>query len=87
MQIVKVKAISKTGTKEPVYNMEVDNLHNYISNDGIILHNCYDSLGYGLISYHIGNTKPVNKDKKPPHVRYKERLMHRGHWGRRGMRR
>ena len=40
--MVKVKGVYPAGI-EDVYNMEVDNHHNYCVNGGYILHNC-DSL-------------------------------------------
>lgn len=30
----------------PVYNMEVDDHHNFSVNGGIIVHNCMDSVRY-----------------------------------------
>lgn len=35
--------------KRPVYNMEVDGLHNFITAGGTVLHNC-DALRYFAIS-------------------------------------
>lgn len=32
--------------KQPVYNMEVDEYHNFSVNGGIIMHNCADSVRY-----------------------------------------
>lgn len=31
---------------EPVYNMEVDEHHNFSVNGGIIVHNCMDDIRY-----------------------------------------
>ena len=36
----------KTCGKQPVYNMEVDEYHNFSVNGGIIVHNCMDSARY-----------------------------------------
>ena len=33
---------------EDVYNMEVEGYHNFAVNEGIIVHNCIDSVRYGL---------------------------------------
>lgn len=51
MKETKIKSISYYG-KMPVYNMEVEKYENYSCENGKIVHNCYDSAGYGLISYH-----------------------------------
>lgn len=32
--------------KAPVYNMEVDDYHNFSVNGGIIVHNCMDAVRY-----------------------------------------
>lgn len=32
--------------KQPVYNMEVDEYHNFSANGGIIVHNCMDATRY-----------------------------------------
>ena len=32
--------------KQPVYNMEVDDYHNFSVNGGIIVHNCMDATRY-----------------------------------------
>lgn len=43
--MAKVKSIKCIG-KEPVYNMEVENHHNFSVNGGLIVHNCR----YGIMS-------------------------------------
>lgn len=35
---------------EDVYNMEVDDTHDFAVEGGIIVHNCYDSIRYGLMT-------------------------------------
>lgn len=49
---------------EDVYNMEVDDTHDFAVEGGIIVHNCYDSIRYGLM------TRPwapyVEPEKAPP---------------------
>ena len=35
--------------REDVYNMEVDRVHNFAIQGGIIVHNCYDSTRYFLM--------------------------------------
>lgn len=42
MPIASIKPISK----QPVYNMEVDECHNFSVNGGIIVHNCMDATRY-----------------------------------------
>ena len=40
-----IKAIRKVDS-QPVYNMEVDDNHNFAVADGLIVHNCMDALRY-----------------------------------------
>lgn len=42
---VPIAAIKSLG-KAPVYNMEVDEYHNFSVNGGIIVHNCMDATRY-----------------------------------------
>lgn len=35
---------------EDVYNMEVDDTHDFAVEGGIIVHNCYDDVRYGLMT-------------------------------------
>lgn len=42
---MKVKSIEYAG-KADVYNMEVEDTHDYIVNGGIVSHNCYDEQRY-----------------------------------------
>lgn len=44
--VVSVKSVGF----EPVYNLEVDELHNFAVNGGIIVHNCMDALRYYINS-------------------------------------
>ena len=44
---VRVKSVKKL-TEEPVYNMEVENTHNFAVSDGLIVHNCIDATRYAL---------------------------------------
>ena len=71
---VKIKAVRKLDERQPVFNMEVEETHNFITKNGIILHNCYDSLRYGLINYHQTVSRPVYTDSRTAHKRYKDRL-------------
>ena len=45
MFYVGIQDITPCG-KQPVYNMEVDEYHNFSVNGGIIVHNCMDSARY-----------------------------------------
>ncbi len=42
---IKIKKITRI-SNEPVYNMEVKNVHNFAINDGLIVHNCIDAIRY-----------------------------------------
>lgn len=42
---MKVKAIRAAGTAD-VYNMEVEDTHDFTVSGGIVVHNCYDELRY-----------------------------------------
>ena len=46
-RFVRVKYIRRT-EPEPVYNMEVEQYHNFAVNGGLIVHNCIDSARYAL---------------------------------------
>ena len=48
MSCTRVKCVRYIG-KEDVYNMEVDEAHNFAIQGGLIVHNC-ESLRYGLMS-------------------------------------
>lgn len=45
IEFVGLKSVKKCGA-EPVYNMEVDDFHNFSVNGGIIVHNCMDDIRY-----------------------------------------
>jgi hypothetical protein len=45
IKCVGVKSIKKVNP-EPVYNMEVEDNHNFAVNDGLIVHNCMDACRY-----------------------------------------
>lgn len=55
--MARVKSIRYIG-EQPVYNMEVEDHHNFSVNGGLIVHNC----GYGIISHHT-TSSDVLKDK------------------------
>lgn len=54
--MARVKSVRVIG-KEDVYNMEVENTHNYSINGGLIVHNC-DSLRYFAVQW--ANPNPVD---------------------------
>ena len=55
---VKVTAIRKL-PPEPVYNMEVDEYHNFAVNGGLIVHNCMDATRYFVKTMRIATPKSV----------------------------
>ena len=55
MKSTGVKAVVPDGTAD-VYNMEVDDNHNYAVNGGLILHNC-DSARYFVKTMKIATPK------------------------------
>lgn len=46
-EFVKIKSI-KQCESEPVYNMEVENHHNFAVNGGFLVHNCMDAMRYSI---------------------------------------
>lgn len=42
---MRVKSIKPAGTAD-VYNMEVEDTHDFAVGNGVIVHNCYDMLRY-----------------------------------------
>lgn len=62
---MRVSKIEYAG-KADVYNMEVEGVHSFIVNGGIVSHNCFDESRYFLMS------QPVTPIKKPPR---KQRLI------------
>jgi hypothetical protein len=49
---VGIKAIRKVG-KADVYNMEVDDNHNFSIEGGLIVHNCMDATRYFVKTMHV----------------------------------
>lgn len=58
---VKIKSITFAGNAD-VFNMEVEDTHNYVVNGGFVAHNCYDELRYVCMDH------PVAATKKPPRI-------------------
>jgi hypothetical protein len=70
MEYVKVMSIEPDGF-EDVYNMEVDDFHNFAVNGGYIVHNC----GYGIISHHLKHTPQKGVDERTEIQRHKDSLI------------
>lgn len=54
---MKVAKIEYAG-KESVYNMEVEDTHSFVVNDGIVSHNCFDETRYFLMA------RPITPKKR-----------------------
>jgi len=48
---MKVKRVTKTDKRQPVYDLEVPKTHNFSINRGIIVHNSIDATRYALEKY------------------------------------
>ena len=51
---VKVMRVEFDGY-EDVYNLEVENYHNFAVDGGLIVHNCVDSMRYAIHNEHLNN--------------------------------
>ncbi len=58
---MKIVGITYAG-KADVYNMEVEDTHDYVVEGGIVAHNCYDSLRYACMR-HIIPARAMHKPK------------------------
>lgn len=58
---MKVLSITPAG-KADVFNMEVEDTHDYVVNGGFVAHNCYDEARYVCMAH------PLIPTKKPPAV-------------------
>ena len=56
VKTVRVKSVVLDGY-EDVYNMEVEDNHNFAVNGGLIVHNCMDSIRYFVHTMHIAKPK------------------------------
>lgn len=52
-----IKDIIPAGTAD-VYNMEVEEVHDFVVNDGFVAHNCYDALRYMCMARPVKATDP-----------------------------
>jgi hypothetical protein len=59
---VKVKSIRYAG-KADVFNMEVDDTHDFVVQGGIISHNCADEVRYMCMSRPVKPIRVVEKRK------------------------
>lgn len=57
---IKVAKIEYAG-KQDVFNMEVEGVHSFVVNYGIVSHNCYDDTRYFLMARPVAPTR-----KRPP---------------------
>ena len=57
---MKVKSITYAG-KADVFNMEVDDTHNFVIQGGVIAHNCVDEIRYMCMSRPV---KPIIPEKQ-----------------------
>lgn len=73
--MAKIVAVKAAG-KEDVYNMEVEGRHNFSVEGGLIVHNCYDGLGYGILSYHVGQSE-YTREAAPMIRQHKEKVANR----------
>ncbi len=60
---MKIKSITSAG-KADVFNMEVEDTHNFIVNGGFVSHNCYDEARYFLMSRPLAPRASYPKPKK-----------------------
>lgn len=57
---MKVKSVTYAG-KADVFNMEVEDTHNFVIQGGVISHNCADEVRYMCMSRPI---KPIKTEEK-----------------------
>lgn len=55
---MKIEKIEYAG-KQDVFNMEVEDVHSFVVNGGIVSHNCYDEMRYFLMSRPVASKDPV----------------------------
>ena len=59
---MKVKAISCVGERD-VYNMEVEETHNFVIQGGVVAHNCADETRYFCMMRPVKPRASVPKDR------------------------
>ena len=55
---MKVKSIEAAGLAD-VYNMEVEDIHDFAVENGVIVHNCFDTMRYVCAVNPISSVAPV----------------------------
>lgn len=73
--MAKVTAVRPVG-RQDVYNMEVEAHHNFSVEGGLIVHNCYDGAGYGILSYHVGQSEYL-QEAQPKIRQHKDKVANR----------
>lgn len=58
-----IEKIEPAGTAD-VYNMEVEGIHDFAVENGVIAHNCYDETRYFLMMRPVAPRKRVDKPRK-----------------------
>lgn len=61
LSFVRIKKITPRG-QQPVYNMEVDQYHNFSVNGGVVVHNCMDDIRYFVMTvlrYKVGKEQYI----------------------------
>lgn len=66
---MRVKSVTYAG-KADVYNMEVEDTHDFVIQGGVISHNCADETRYFLM------TRPITPRKAAPKDEYYESPQH-----------
>lgn len=64
--IVKPKKVYKSFERTPVYDLSFENVHNFLLEDGVVVHNCDTFQSYDLLqqlSAHNFNTQIISVDK------------------------
>ena len=61
---MKVKRVRPAGAAD-VFNMEVEDTHDFAVNGGTIVHNCYDEARYMCMEYPVAQTIRLAAAEKP----------------------
>lgn len=59
---MRVKSVTVLPERQDVYNMEVDTTHNLVIDNGIVAHNCIDSLRYSLADIKKGTKVKLSQE-------------------------
>lgn len=59
---MRVKSVTILPERQDVYNMEVDTTHNLVIDNGIVAHNCIDSLRYSLTDIKKGTKVKLSQE-------------------------